>query len=148
MKVILLKDVAKVGRKYDVKTVSDGYGINMLIPQGLAIIATADAVKRVEADKKKLDAERMIQDELMHKNLKSLDGIVLEVSGKANEKGHLFAGLHQAEIAAALAQQLHINIEPSAIELKQAIKEVGEHMISVKIGSKIGKFKMVVKAVK
>lgn len=146
MKVILLKDVAKVGKKYDIKNVSDGYAINMLIPQGMAIIATADAQKRLETDKKKIDAERKVQEELLHANLKSLDGITLEIVGKANEKGHLFAGLHQTEIAAALAKQAHVNIDPSSIDLKQAIKTVGEHMVSVTVEGKSVKFKLVVKA--
>ena len=49
MKIILLKDISKLGRKYDTKTVSDGHAINLLIPQGLAIAATKDAVKRIES---------------------------------------------------------------------------------------------------
>ena len=146
MKVILLKDVAKIGRKFDIKNVSDGHALNMLIPKGLAISATADAVKRVESEKSKLDAERMIQDQLMHKNFKVLEEVTLTIVGKANEKGHLFAGLHQAELAKALAEKAHVNIDPSMIELKHPIKEVGEHMITVKTEGKTAKFKLTVKA--
>jgi len=146
MKVILLKDVAKVGRKYEIKNVSDGHALNMLIPQGSAIIATPDAVKKLEAQKKVLDTERKIQDDLLHANLKSLDGVVVTVTGKANEKGHLFAGLHSADIATALANEIRVNIDPSTIELEQPIKEVGEHIIKVNIASKSAKFKLVIKA--
>ena len=49
MKIILLKDVAKVGRKFDLKEVSDGYAANLLIPRGLAVVATNDAIKRMES---------------------------------------------------------------------------------------------------
>ena len=84
MKVILLKDVRKVGQKYDVKTVSDGHALNLLIPQGLAIAATTEALKRVEAEKAKMVGAQKIHEELLAKNLKDLDGKVLTVKGKAN----------------------------------------------------------------
>lgn len=146
MKVILLKDVAKLGKKYEVKNVSDGYGINMLIPEGKAIIATPDAIKKLESEKKKMDQEKMVQDKLLHDSLKSIDGITITVSGKANDKGHLFAGLHQAEIASALAKQKDVKLDPESITIKNPIKEVGEHKIPVTAGGKTVHFTMVVKA--
>jgi large subunit ribosomal protein L9 len=146
MKVILLKDIAKVGKKYEIKEISDGYALNMLIPHGSAISATPDAIKKVEAQKKQLDAERAIQDELLHKNLKALSGITVTVTGKANEKGHLFAGFHQKEIADALAKNAHINVDPLSIDLSHAIKTVGEHEIKVSVGNKSALFKLVIKA--
>lgn len=146
MKVILLKDVAKLGKKYDIKTVSDGYGINMLIPEGKAIIATPDAVKRIESEKKKANEEKMVQDKLLHDSLKTISGTTITVSGKANEKGHLFAGLHQSEVAEALAKELNISIDPNSIELKQPIKQTGDHDIKVSAGGKSVSFKLTIKA--
>ena len=146
MKVILLKDIAKLGKKYDIKTVSDGYGINMLIPEGKAIIATPDAVKRIESEKKKANEEKMVQDKLLHDSLKTIDGVTITVSGRANDKGHLFAGLHQAEIATALLQQKGVNLDPSSIAIKSPIKEVGEHKIQVVAGSKHVFFNLTIKA--
>ncbi len=145
MKVILLKDVKKIGQKYEIKEVSDGHALNLLIPQGLAISATPEAVKRIGVMKSRMAAENKVQEELMEKNIKSLDAIVLTISGKANEKGHLFAGLHNDAIAAELSKQAHVQVDPSFIQLTQPIKEVGEYTVEVRAGSKSAKFKLVVK---
>ena len=144
MKVILLKDVAKLGRKFDVKTVSDGHGLNLLIPQKLAIIATPQALKTLEVEKSRMEAEKKIHEELLAQNLKGLSETVLTIAGKANAKGHLFAGIHRDEIAAELQKQSRLQIDPSFVQLEQPIKEVGEHMIEVKAAGKSAKFKIVV----
>ena len=144
MKVILLKDVAKLGKKYDIKNVSDGHAINLLIPQGAVTIATPDALKRLEAEKAKLAVEHKIHEDLLAKNIKDLSAVVLTITAKANPKGHLFAGLHREEIAAELLKQTRLQVSPSFIQLTQPIKEVGEHTINVTAGGKSGSFKLVV----
>ncbi len=148
MKIILLKDVAKLGRKFDVKDVSSGHATNLLIPNGLAIPATKDALKRFELERAKAEGERKVQDELLMNNIKSLDGITLNISGKANEKGHLFAGVHKEGIAKELDAQLHLSVDPASIILEHPIKEVGEHTIEVKVEGRSAKFKVVITAIK
>jgi len=144
MKVILLKDVAKLGKKYDVKTVSDGHATNHLIPQGLVAAATTESLKRLEAEKIKMAAEQKIHEDLLAKNIKDLNDVVLNISAKANPKGHLFAGLHREEIAAELFKQTRLQVSPSFIQLEQPLKAVGEHTVEVKAGGKSAKFKVVV----
>jgi large subunit ribosomal protein L9 len=144
MKIILLKDVAKLGRKYDTKTVSDGHAINLLIPQGLAIAATPDAVKRVENLKAAAEGERKIQEELLVKNIEGLKNVTLTITGKANDKGHLFAGLHKEVIAAEIEKQTRLVVEPSFIQLEHPLKTVGEHVIEVSAGGKNAKLKVVI----
>ncbi|MBP6858471.1 MAG: 50S ribosomal protein L9 [Candidatus Pacebacteria bacterium] len=144
MKIILLKDISKLGRKYEVKTVSDGYAINMLIPQGQAIAATADALKRLEKERAQVEGERKIQDELLVKNLEGLKNVTLTIAGKANEKGHLFAGLHKEVIATEIEKQTRLNIDPSFIELAHPLKEVGEHTVDIKAAGKVVKLKVVI----
>lgn len=144
MKIILLKDVSKVGRHYETKDVSDGYAQNLLIPRGLAVAATPDNVKRIGLEKAKTEAERKVHEELLAKNLADLAGKTVTVTGKANEKGHLFAGLHREEIAALLQQQTRLQIDPSHIVLEHPIKELGEHTIEISAGDKKAAFKIVV----
>lgn len=146
MKVILLKDVAKLGRRFETKEVPSGHALNLLIPKGLAISATGDAIKRIEVMKKQADSERKIREDLIAKNIKDLTDVTVTISGKANEKGHLFAGLHNDAIVAELQKQTELQIDPSFIELAQPIKEVGEHMIEVRAGGKSAKFKLIVTA--
>ena len=144
MKIILIKDVAKLGRKYDIKTVSDGHALNLLIPQGLAITATSEALKRLEADKARMEVDRKVREDLLTKNIADLKDVTVTIAGKANAKGHLFAGLHADVIAAEMQKQTRLQIDPSFIQLDQPLKEVGEHMVEVKVGGKSGKFKLVI----
>lgn len=146
MQVILLKNVAKLGKKYDVKNVSDGYALNFLIPNGMAEPAVGGAIKRLEDLKLQEDENKKVQEDLLLKNLHSLEGITLEMEEKANEQGHLFAGIHKEEIASELKNQDRLEILPEHINLEKPIKEVGEHEIEVKIQEKSVKFKLLVKA--
>ena len=146
MKIILLKDISKLGRKFDVKTVSDGHALNMLIPQGLAIAATADALKRIETEKAKAEGERKVQEELLVKNLDGLKDTTVTITCKANDKGHLFAGLHREALAIEIEKQTRLQIDPSFIQLEHPIKTVGEHVVEVKTGNKSAKFKLVIES--
>lgn len=148
MKVILLKDVAKLGKRFEVKDVKSGHALNHLIPNGDVAQATRSAMKNMEVQKMKMEGERKVREDLVVMNLKGLDGYVLTVSGKANEKGHLFAGLHREAIAAELQKQSELQIDPLFIQLEHPIKEVGEHTIEVKAGGKSAKFKLVIEAIK
>lgn len=146
MKIILLKDVKGLGRKYDIKEAKDGHALNLLIPQGLAVHATGKNVKEVDI-KKRTDLEhRKIQEDLLIMNLKELDGIKIEMSEKANEKGHLFAGIHKEQIIPEIKKQTRIDMLPEFLILEKPIKEVGEHEIPVKVSDKTVKFKLIVKA--
>lgn len=146
MKVILLRDIPKLGRKYEVKTVSDGYGLNLLIPKGLAETASPSAEKKAEKMKLAEASHKKVQEDLLFKNLKSVDGVTLELTEKTNEKGHLFAGIHKEEIVAKMKEQKQIDLLPEFILLDRPIKEVGEHEIEVKVKDKTAKLKVVVKS--
>jgi large subunit ribosomal protein L9 len=146
MKIILLKDVPKVGKKYDVKDISDGYAANLLIPRGLAVAATASAMKTLEIDKSKMDGEKKIHVDLIMKNLNDLEKTTITVVGKANEKGHLFAGLHKEDIAKEIEKQTRLQIDSSFIQLEHPIKEVGEHSIEVNGAGKSVKFILKIEA--
>lgn len=146
MKIILLKDVAKVGKKVDVKEISEGYAHNLLIPKGLAIAATPDALKRIDIEKARDEGERKIRHELLVKNLKDLDGVTITMLEKANDKGHLFAGIHKAEIIPEIQKQTRIQIDAEHMVLDKPIKELGMHVIEVKVENKSAKFNLDVQA--
>lgn len=146
MKVILLKDVPKVGHKYQVATVSDGYAMNFLFPKGLAEVASGKAMERLEAMKATEEAERKVREDLLLKNMAEISGITVEMSGKANDKGHLFAGIHKDALIPAIKEQTRIDIAPEYITLDKPIKEVGEHKIPVVVQDKQVEFTLVVRA--
>lgn len=142
MKIILQKDVAKLGRKYEIKDVNSGHALNLLIPQGLAIPATPEAIKKNETERAKTEGERRVHNDLLVKNIVDLDGITLQIQGKSNDKGHLFAGIHKEAIVEELQKQTKIQIDPSFISLDQPLKTIGEHIVEVSGAGKSVKFKV------
>lgn len=130
MKVIFLKEVPRVGRKYEIKNVADGYALNMLIPRGLAKMATPQIVAQIEKEKANDLTQKTIQEELLLKNLEIIKNLKLEIKGKANEKGHLFAGVTKEMIFEKLVKETKINLDLSFIKLDKPLKEVGEHKVT------------------
>ena len=110
MKVILLQSVPKIGNKYDVKNVSDGYATNFLFPRKLAEIATDSAVTRMMNTKSRNEGDKKVHEDLLMKNLKDLEGARVEMTESANDKGHLFAGIHAVEIIPALKEQTRLEV--------------------------------------
>ncbi|MEI6528231.1 MAG: 50S ribosomal protein L9 [bacterium] len=145
MKVILLKDTKKVGRKYDIKDVADGFAINSLIPGGFAVAATPNNIKTYEA-KRKADMSDIARTEAeLEKAISDIKGIVVEIKGKINDKGHLFAGVHKEQISEEIKKQKGVEIQSEYILLDKPLKEVGDHTISVKVGNREAQFKLVIK---
>jgi len=81
---------------------------------------------------------------LLLKNINGLNGVTLNMAGKANDKGHLFAGLHVEDIAAEISRQTKLQIDPTSIRIGHPIKEIGEHEITVEAAGKSVKFKLVI----
>lgn len=146
MKVILLKDVPKIGRKYDIKNVADGYALNMLLPKKLAEIATPQAIKKVEEIKNNDLTQKKIQEELLAKNMEVIKSLSITIKGKANEKGHLFAGITKDNLILEIQKESRLSLDPELIVLEKPIKEVGEHKIPVVAGNKKAEFTLFVEA--
>ena len=146
MKVALIKDVSGLGKKNDVKTVSDGYALNFLIPQKSAEVATAAVLARIELVKKQEVAEKAVKEDLLSKNLHTIHDKVVEIDREANDKGHLFAGIHKDEIVKAVKEEIDVDLLPDFIVLDKPIKEVGEHKIDLKVHGKSASFTLNIKA--
>ncbi|MBC8464858.1 MAG: 50S ribosomal protein L9 [Parcubacteria group bacterium] len=135
MKVILLKNVPKVGNALDVKDVKPGYARNFLIPEGLVEIATDAAIAQIEERRAKAAVANEAALAEATEHIKALDGKSVTLSEKANEKGHLFAGIHHNEIVEAIKKQLSIDLLPEHILLEEPIKETGEHAVEIGNGN-------------
>ncbi len=143
MKIVLLKDVPKIGRKYDVKDVNDGYAINFLFPKKLAEPATPKLLAQVEKMKNSIRVGKEIQEDLLKKNLSALKDVTITIKKKTNENGSLFSGIKKEEIIEELRKQ-HVDLSEESIQLEKPIKELGEFEIPVEIKGKKGKFKLLV----
>jgi len=146
MKVILLKDVSKIGKKYEVKDVSAGHATNFLIPRGLAQVASVSSLKQINTLQAQEESEKSIHKDLLLKNLEDIEGITVRMQETANELGHLFAGVHKEEIIPVIKEQTRLEILPEYIELEKPIKTVGEHEITVRVQGKTATFKLIVEA--
>ena len=147
MKVIFLKDVPRVGKKYEVKEINDGYVMNFLIPRKLAELATPHAVESLEKRKKNIEIEREVQEDLLMKNLEEIKGKTIIIKGKANDKGSLFKSIHKKEIVEEMKKQNHADISEEFIILEKPIKETGEFEIPISIKNKKSSFKLVVEKI-
>jgi len=134
MKVILLADIAGLGRRFEIKEVADGYGRNFLLRNKKAELATPDALKSAEKKLAEMSAKETLKLEAAEKAVASLKGKTVKMKAKANEEGHLFAGLHLKDIAEAVKSQLGVSLDESAYDVPANLKSVGEHKISVKAG--------------
>ncbi len=132
MKVILSQDIAGVGRKGEVKNVSDGYAGNFLLPKKLAQVATPAAIVSAEKLRKQTEQDKDVQKDILEKNIKNLKDLKVRIKAKANEKGHLFSIIHPDEISKILKEQHHLDIPSKIIEISKPIKELGEHTIKAK----------------
>ncbi|MDP2788466.1 MAG: 50S ribosomal protein L9 [bacterium] len=146
MKIIFLHDVPRVGKKYEVKEVNDGYAMNFLIPRKLAETATSKALLNLEMQKKEIAIEREVQEELLNKNLEEIKGKTITLREKADERGHLFAQIHKKEVVEAMKTQHRADIGEEFIVLEKPIKAVGEFEVLIEIKGKKSSFKLIVEA--
>ncbi len=131
MKVIFLSDVRNVGKKYEVKDVSDGYARNFLFPNKLAETATPAAIKKLDF----LRAEHEKEDKEALKHLQDLaDKIArtkLQFELKADKSGVVFGSVNKESILKGLREHKLIGTERVDIDLKYPIKELGEYTVMI-----------------
>ena len=128
MEIILLQDVDKVGDKFEVVTVKDGYGRNFLIPRKLAIIANEANMKRLDEYKER-EASKLAERIAEFQELATqLEDKVLKVGAKAGTSGKIFGSVTNIQIAAALKEQFDIEVTRRKVILpEEDIKELGTY---------------------
>ncbi|MBU1146624.1 50S ribosomal protein L9 [Patescibacteria group bacterium] len=133
MKVILLKNVDKVGKVGETKEVAEGYARNFLIPKGLARLATVGVVSAIEA-KTKAAAEKVIHEgKRMKKMAKELSGVEIKIAAKVGEGGKLYGSVGVEDVARELKRK-GFAVESGQLKMDKPIKDVGGHEIVVKLG--------------
>lgn len=133
MKVILLQDVKALGKKGEVVNVNDGYARNFILPKKLGIEANGKNLNDLKLQKNNeakvaqehLDAAKKLAEEL------KAGKVVLTM--KVGEGGRTFGSVSSKEIAEAVKEQMHLDIDKKKIQLKEQIKTLGTHIVSVKL---------------
>ena len=131
MRVILLQDIEKMGKKYEVKEVKNGYARNFLIPKGLAKPVTKEALKWLELQKEL--EEKKAEEELkkVQEFASTIDGLEVTIPVKVGEDGQLFESITSQKIFEKL-KELGFEIKKPQIILAEPIKELGEHPLKIK----------------
>lgn len=135
MKVILLQDVAKIGKRFTVTNVPDGYAINQLIPKKLALPATPENLKRTLRRNQAVVATREAEDARFEAAVKAVADKSVVFSAEANEQGHLFQAVHEADIVAAAAM-VAVDIDVHMVKIPTPIKSLGDHQVTLLSGKK------------
>jgi large subunit ribosomal protein L9 len=146
MQVILLENVAKVGKKFDIVDVAPGFARNFLLARSLAEPVTKSNAKRVADLQSKRAVEEKRQTEALEKVIVGMKDVKVEFVRKANEEGILYAGITRGDIAEAVAAALGAPIGAEHVVLEHSIKEVGEQEVVIEVADKKGSVTVLVTA--
>lgn len=136
MKVVLIKEVKKVGKVDDIVEVSDGYARNFLIKKGMALEATPDNLNMVKTRKKAEAAKSQQALEQAQETAEKLKEEVVSIPVKCGEGGRLYGAVTAIDVAKALAENDY-DVDKRAIQIRQPIKSLGEHTIEVRLHPKV-----------
>ena len=137
MKVILLKDDKKVGKKGEIVNAKDGHARNFLIPKGIAVEATPANLKKLEREKKH-NAEMVANSIADAKILaEEIEKAPIEIKIKAGDNGKLFGSVATKDIATQYMKQHKIQIDKKKIDLKDPIKTVGTFEVKIKLHTEV-----------
>ena len=132
MKVLLLKDVYKLGHAGDVKKVADGYGRNFLLTQGLAVLATPGALKTVEKIREKASVERAALNQEMSGIAERLEDVELQFFSKAGETGKLYGSITNQMVVDELNKMLGLSLSRHQVET-EPLRTLGEHHATIRL---------------
>jgi large subunit ribosomal protein L9 len=132
MKVLLLKDVYKLGRAGDIKKVADGYGRNFLLPQGLALMATPGAIKQADRIRRVATEERVRLNQELGSVAERLNGLQVIFPAKAGETGKLYGSITHMLIAEAIEKATGVQVERRQIDC-QPVKTLGVHKARIRL---------------
>lgn len=138
MKVIYVKDVPNVAHAGDLKEVKDGFARNYLLPEGLAILATPEEIKRLNTIRKKAGERRLKETQDLKDLAGALEGSSLTVKARAGATGRLYGTVTSADIAGEMSKVIERPVDKKAIELVEGpIRQLGEYQVRFRLGPEV-----------
>ncbi len=132
-KLLLLEDVEHLGRRGDLVNVKEGYAFNFLIPQGFALIATVDALRRqakLQEERKKIaESDRKESEELAAR----LNGETLTFMVKVDHEGHMYGSVSSLDVIHQIKLQTGIELDKRFVMIKHPLKETGVFDITLRL---------------
>lgn len=132
MKVLLIKDVYKLGHAGDVKRVADGYGRNFLLPQGLAVLATPGAINQSGKIRAEADKQRAIVNNQMNAIAEMIKDVKLAFAAKAGENGKMYGSVTTQDVSVALKEKTGVDVKRHQIDM-QPLRVLGEHKAHIRL---------------
>lgn len=143
MKVILLKNVPKLGKKDDIIEVNQGYANNALFPKKLAIVATQAVIDALKVRNQQKVAEKEIQHNLLDRAIAELQNLKVQIAVPVNEKGNLFSKIDEKDISKIIQDEQGILMDAKYLKIKDgAIKSLGVYIIGVSDGDYSSEFEL------
>ncbi len=136
MKVLLIKDVKSLGKTGEIKEVKDGYGQNFLIAKGFAKLATPEVVEKWKAEQERIAKEEAETIARLEDEKEKLEAATIKIEKPIAPVG-IRGSVGNADISAAIKEQLDIDLDKKHIDLKKAIKSTGIHEVDAKLGHAI-----------
>lgn len=132
MKIILLDDVPKLGRRGEVREVSDGYARNYLLPHKLALNATPANLKNLDTIKARQDSQAGTLRAAAEAQAQAIEALTFAQSRQASDEGRLFGSVGRADVAAFLGQH-GLEVERRRIALEEPLKALGEFSVPIRL---------------
>jgi large subunit ribosomal protein L9 len=135
MKVLLLRDHEKLGKAGDIKNVADGYARNYLIPRGLAVLATASALKQAETVRRAEEKRRAKLFAEAQAVANQLTGTTLTFRALAGETGKLYGSITAHDIVEAIQREKGIELDKRKVELREPLRSLGMHTVPIRLAT-------------
>ncbi|MBU1203065.1 50S ribosomal protein L9 [Patescibacteria group bacterium] len=133
MKVVLIENINSLGKKGDIKDVSDGYAANFLLPHGLVVLATSENIAKWQAQEKQIQQNTDLRQENYDKIAKTLNKQSLTFAGKVSEKDILFQGISPKDIVTSIKEKFNLDINEKWFVKSEHFKTTGRHSVFLRL---------------
>ena len=146
MKVVLLKDYNKLGKKGEIKNVSNGFARNLLFPNKIAVLADNSTIEKIKKEKLENIKQEKDVDQQKKQFIQKISGQELVFNTKASKTGTLFSALNKDKIIEKINKLFKYDLKDDNIILDEPIKKVGEYETTIILGNNQAKFKIIIKS--
>ena len=137
MKIVLLRDIASLGLAREVKEVADGYARNYLLPQGLAVLATAANITMKESQRQSLVQRQAHIDSAALEVAGRLEGVEVRLQARVGTGERLYGSVTAADIAEELGRLSGIEVDKRKVELEEPIRHLGSYEVAIKLAKDV-----------